>query len=332
MRPKKNVRSPLIDIFSGAGALSAGFAREGFDPILAIEKSRHAAQSYRHNHPGVPVLEIDARKVTISLIKRMTGFGPGTISAVIGGPPCQGYSAAGKRNPRSRQNLLFTVIADIAQQLRARVVVMENVPGLDRVNGYGVFRKRIQSYFSAKGYNLQPHDVIASDFKVPQRRRRVIFIGTYGKSHILNLNPSKFNSRLSVASALKGLPNLKAGDGADVLQAGRVHFFNHHAMLHGESVIQKIRKIRPGSGPLSYRRLPFGLAQTIIAGHRAMPVHHKKHRSITVREAARIQTLPDDFRFLGPRGEQPIQVANAVPYNLARAVARAVGPLSFKHQ
>jgi DNA (cytosine-5)-methyltransferase 1 len=99
---------------------------------------------------------------------------------------------------------------------------------------------------------------------------------------------------------------------------------NHRAMEHSEPVVKKIRGIMPGQGPLSYRRLTWDTARTIVAGHRAMPVHPSAHRTITVREAARIQTLPDWFRFLGPHSEQPLQVANVVPFELARSIARNV--------
>lgn len=312
----------IIDIFSGAGALSAGFHKEGFRPALAIELSRHAAQSYRHNHPGVPVLEMDARRLSIATIKNITGLRAGQFCAVIGGPPCQGYSAAGKRNPRAAKNLLFRVIADIASSVKAPYVVMENVPGLNRVNGYS-FRDRITAYFTFRGYNLSVHDVDASDYGVPQKRRRIIFLGS--SKHKKRIPLPKFSTKnLSVKNALQGLPRIAPGHGGEVSSYKGRSIYNHHAMHHGKAVIEKIRTILPGKGPLSYRRLPPNLAQTIIAGHRAMPVHYSQHRTITVREAARIQTLPDSYRFLGPRGEQPLQVANAVPFNLARAVARAV--------
>jgi len=87
-------------------------------------------------------------------------------------------------------------------------------------------------------------------------------------------------------------------------------------------VINKIRQISPGEGPISYRRLERDEARTLIAGHRALPVHPTQHRSISAREAAVIQGFPNNYIFCGPRAWQPLQVANAVPPPLAEAVAR----------
>jgi DNA (cytosine-5)-methyltransferase 1 len=99
---------------------------------------------------------------------------------------------------------------------------------------------------------------------------------------------------------------------------------NGSTMKHGDKVLAKIRAIRPGAGPISYRRLHTDLARTIVAGHRALPVHPTLHRTISVREAARIQGFRDDHVFAGPRWLQPLQVANAVPPPMARAVAEAL--------
>src|SRR5205085_994280 len=96
---------------------------------------------------------------------------------------------------------------------------------------------------------------------------------------------------------------------------------NASTMAHSHGVIEKIRKIKPGQGPISYRRLEADLARTLIAGHRAMPVHPWLHRTISVREAAVIQGFPDSYLFAGTRANQPLQVANAVPPPLARAIA-----------
>jgi DNA (cytosine-5)-methyltransferase 1 len=102
---------------------------------------------------------------------------------------------------------------------------------------------------------------------------------------------------------------------------GHEHY-NLSTMAHGDWVIRKIRKIKAGDGPISYRRLEFDEARTLIAGHRALPVHPTRHRSISAREAAVIQGFPAEYVFCGPRGRQPLQIANAVPPPLAEAVGR----------
>ncbi|OBH47312.1 hypothetical protein A5683_25240 [Mycobacterium mantenii] len=93
-------------------------------------------------------------------------------------------------------------------------------------------------------------------------------------------------------------------------------------MAHSDKVLKKISLIEPGTGPISYRRLHKDLARTIVAGHRALPVHPTLDRTISVREAARIQGFEDSYTFSGPRAAQPLQVANAVPPPMAAAIAR----------
>lgn len=313
-----------VDVFAGAGGLSAGFIREGFPVVLAIEKDRNAAQSYRVNNPGVPVIEADARKIKPRDLLLILGCKRGDITAVIGGPPCQGFSAAGPRRPRARRNFLYRHLAYLAKEVDADLLIMENVPGLKRVNGVG-FMKRILQDFRKRGYIGKPIEVDASQFGVPQRRKRLFFVSARRGFPVasINLRPSKSKNKPSVSKALTGLPRPRVGDSGNVIRVRDKLFYNHRAMAHGYKVIRKIRKIKAGEGPISYRRLRADLAHTLIAGHRAMSVHPRQHRTITVREATRLQTMPDWFRFLGPHSEQPLQVANVVPYQLARALARA---------
>ena len=321
---RKDNRPVAIDLFAGAGGLSAGFHYEGFRIALAIERSRHAAQTYRHNHPGVPVLEADARRVSAADILNITGLKPCSISVIMGGPPCQGYSAAGLRKPRREQNLLYQIVAKIARGVKAPVLLMENVPGLAKVGGVN-FKTQILSFVANQGFNVKAVELDASKFGVPQRRKRLLFLGIHNRlnSNPQLLVPTQLKHTCSVVKAFKGLPSLIMDSGKDVAIHRGVVIYNHRAMVHSPEVVAKIQQIQPGNGPPSYRRLPVTLAQTIIAGHRALPVHPKQHRTITVREAARLQTIPDKFRFLGPHAEQPLQVANAVPYNMARALGRA---------
>jgi DNA (cytosine-5)-methyltransferase 1 len=334
---RRGARPVAIDLFAGAGGLSAGFRREGFHVALAVEMDRNAAQSYRVNNPGVPVIEGDVRKIRVPRILRALGLHPGRITAVIAGPPCQGFSAAGPREPRAERNLLFRSVARIAKGVRASVLVMENVPGLKRVGGVS-FERKILEYFRGCGYIGSFTEVDASKFGVPQRRRRLIFICARRASDIssFRLRPLESVGRPSVRRALGGLPSPYKMPRQSRRRIRHKAIYNHRVMTHSARVIRKIRRIRPGEGPISYRRLRLDLAHTIIAGHRAMPVHPRQHRTITVREAARLQTMPDTFRFLGPHSEQPLQAANVVPYRLSRAIARSLltsinPPRSHRH-
>ena len=324
-----------VDLFGGAGALGLGFKWAGFRIVAAVEIDRDAAQTYRVNHPGVPVLEAPVEKITADGLRTWIP-NLATPSAVIAGPPCQGYSAAGARDTDDRRNLLFRHVGRIARQLGARSVVIENVPGLRRVNGV-TYTDRITASLRRCGYRTwkQPVALRASDFGVPQNRQRLFFVGVRRGIELpepptpthVPLNDHASDSVLpqtpSLAERLEDLPRLEPGAGAERLRLrnGRV-VLNSQAMAHSPRVVAKIREIPAGRGPISYRRLESDSARTLVAGHRALPVHPEQHRTITVREAARIQGLPDEYFFCGPRSTQPLQVANAVPPALSEAVAR----------
>jgi DNA (cytosine-5)-methyltransferase 1 len=315
-----------LDLFAGAGGLSEGFESAGFRIALAVDGDRHAAQTYRANHPGVPVVEGDVGDLTQERVREL-GVGATRIDAVIAGPPCQGYSAAGKRLPDDRKNFLFRHVARLARDLAAEFVVMENVPGVQRVNG----RRFIQSILDClryNGFSAGRHLLNAQDFGTPQRRRRYFFLARRqgaGRRPAAPAPTVESHEPGLLRTRLEDLPELAHGVRAEYhpLPDGR-HLINGSTMRHSERVVRKIRKLKPGQGPISYRRLDEDAARTLIAGHRALPVHPWLHRTISVREAARIQGFRDDYVFCGPRSEQPLQVANAVPPAVAAAVAESV--------
>jgi DNA (cytosine-5)-methyltransferase 1 len=313
----------VVDVCAGAGALGAGFRREGFHIGIAVEKNQHAAQSYRINNPGVPVIQADVRRIRPRDILEVLGLRLGQISGVISGPPCQGFSAAGPRKPHARRNYLFRCVAKMAKGLQAKILVMENVPGLKRVSGVS-FENRILAYFWKHGFFGKAAEVDASQFGVPQRRKRLIFVCTRRGYDLSSFTMRRLKSKAqrTVLDALRGLPPPYTRANEHRRRLRRTFISNHRLMSHSARVVRKISRIAPGEGPISYHRLRPDVAHTLIAGHRAMPVHPRQNRTITVREAARIQTIPDSFQFLGPHAEQPLQVANVVPYRLARAVAR----------
>lgn len=333
----KHSNDPVaVDLFAGAGGLGSGFRREGYHVALAVEASRHAAQTYRLNNAGVPVVEatIDAGTRASSLRRLMPQITQ--IDVLLAGPPCQGYSAAGARRPQDPQNHLYEHVARLARQLKVNHVVLENVPGVRRVNGHGFLHAIVDSLEQA-GFAVAPHLLRASDFGVPQRRMRYFFLAsrdrryqpipapapTHRRQGELSTNGSERPETWTVVEALAELPDVKVGVQAErlLLDDGR-EFLNMSTMRHSPEVIGRIANFERGQEPISYRRLDSVEAQTIIAGHRALPVHPIHHRTISVREAAVVQGFPLDYFFCGPRAEQPLQVANAVPPPLASAVAR----------
>ena len=321
-------RPVAVDLFAGAGGLGYGFRRAGWRVAVAVERDRDAAQTYRANNPGTPVLEADVAKTTAADLQTVS---PGlSAAAVLAGPPCQGYSAAGARNPDDPQNRLYEHVVRIADALSAPLIVLENVPGLRRVNGVGFSEEILSALDHSR--SAEHYELVASDFGVPQARKRLFFLAldSPGNSGVGSPQPTHSlvpNDGLSetptLESVLRGPLEVPSGAGEDIIAlADGALLSNCATMRHSERVIEKIEKIAPGKGPISYRRLQRDLARTLVAGHRALPVHPWLHRTISVREAARIQGFPDTYTFCGPRANQPLQVANAVPPPVAEAMAR----------
>lgn len=321
-------RPRALDLFAGAGGLGYGFREAGWRIALAVERDRDAAQTYRANHPGTPVVEADVSSLTSEDLERLCP-GLGEPHAVLAGPPCQGYSAAGTRDPQDPSNLLYKHVARVANGLRARLVVLENVPGLRRVNGVGFGDRILRSL--RRGRNAERYELLASDFGVPQNRRRLVFLArrrdlgaapTVPRATHALVSGSELPVTRRLDKLLRGELEVPAGTAADplLLADGRI-VPNASTMSHSPRVLLKIAGIKTGQGPISYRRLESDIARTLVAGHRALPVHPWLDRTISVREAARIQGFPDDYVFCGPRSNQPLQVANAVPPPLAAALA-----------
>lgn len=317
-----------VDLFAGAGGLGHGFREAGWHIALAVERDRDAAQTYRANNAGTPVVEADLAALSARDVQLMCGRNTEPY-AVLAGPPCQGYSAAGSRDPNDPKNKLYRHVVRVADGLRAQLVVLENVPGLRRVNGIGFVDQILVSL--RRHRNAERYELLASDFGVPQQRRRLFFLARRKDLGSAPTCPAPTHSTVA-GSDLPATPRL------DTLLRGELELpdgtvieplvtdtgaliSNASTMKHSERVLTKIQGIAAGKGPISYRRLEPDLARTLVAGHRALPVHPWLHRTISVREAARIQGFADDYVFCGTRANQPLQVANAVPPPVAAAVA-----------
>lgn len=165
----------VIDLFCGAGGLSEGLSQAGIRPVVGVDFDKHAVATYRHNHPGVPVIEGDVSEVTGEQLMQMAGTTD--IDLIAGGPSCQGFSTHGKRMQDDPRNFLFKHFVRLVDEVRPKMLLMENVRGMLTYEK-GAFRRQIEAAFQEIGYRTDFAQVVAADYGAPQMRHRILFIGT----------------------------------------------------------------------------------------------------------------------------------------------------------
>ena len=158
----------FIDLFCGAGGMSYGFEMAGFKSVLAIDNWQDALDTYNHNNPGSKTLCADLSAIDVE--KTAKDFGIKHVDLIIGGPPCQGFSVAGKRIVDDIRNKLYKSFVAFVKYFSPKVFVMENVPNILTI-GDGIVRESILADFRSLGYNVEYKVLTASDFGVPQNRK-----------------------------------------------------------------------------------------------------------------------------------------------------------------
>lgn len=326
----------VMDLFSGAGGFLLGFEKEGFNIILSTDFDEDCEKVHKINRPNIPFVRADIRTLSNEKIDEL--LNGQTVDVLIGGPPCQGFSTIGNRvssDPERRtkydpRNDLFREYIRILNHLQPKVFVMENVKGIKTRDGGTIFEE-IQRQFKETGYDFNCITLNAADYGVPQYRERVFFYGTRIGVDFEAPIPTHGENRNPYNIVLDAIGDL-ANKGEEVS--------NHVPLKHGEKNIRRYQLI-PEGGRLPENDLPADLYRknfgntfkrldrnkpslTMVPGHNAFPIHPWLDRSLTVREAARIQTFPDDYIFSGRRDKQCMQVGNAVPVQLANAWAKQV--------
>lgn len=244
---------------------------------------------------------------------------------VVSGPPCQGFSVAGPRETKDPRNRILSGVARAIVHLAPDAALIENVAALSAAR-HNRHLSRLTTTLKSGGYHCIILVLNAVDFGVPQHRQRMMCFATRKKLSEASLVDSLTRLQrdpMTVREAFRGLraPPIYRGP-AD---AGSSLVANHVAMRHSQRVRTKIANIAPGTGPMSYRKLhPERPARTLISGNRAPPAHPTQNRSITTREAARLQGFPDSFHIMGTFSNQMLHVTNAVPPPLARAALTAL--------
>ncbi len=350
---EKNRALSALSLFSGCGGFSFGFSAAGFLVKGFLELEKDLRKIYKHNFAQALELGSDITKIDRDTLLRISEQ-LGTIDVIIGGPPCQGFSLSGKRQVDDPRNSLFKHYLRFVDVIQPKIAVMENVRLLTSMKGStGRFIKNeICDEFRKHGYNIQYFEINAKDYGVPQHRERVLFIALRNDLDALPTLPERTHGEgvtlfsttfpyRTFADACSDLPFIESGEkSADPL---------HEAVKHPAHVLDWLWDVpegrsahdneetskRPPSGyNTTYKRQvwnePASTVQTtfgMISGCRN--VHPIATRSLTIREAARIQSFPDSYIFRGNLGIIRTGIGNAVPPMLAYAIALHVKKVLF---
>lgn len=330
-----------VSLFCGGGGLDLGFsALPEIDLVLSTDIDPHSCNTILMNQrkkcfPCHPVITEDIFCLTGDRIKSISSCSQ--IDLVIGGPPCQSFSVAGKRNADGET--LLNKFCEIVQDLNPQVFLLENVPGLKTVKKGSVFYALMNKLNAIGNYACSYYELQAADFGVPQQRKRLFIVGTQKKSSsplvIKPLFQESFSPLFSekdlpiwrnTRDALKGLPTNPPIDQRLASVNG------HFARQHTEKMRTLYNNLKPGERPVSGPRCnraninkpAFTVMSASSGGGGNTQIHPFEPRMMTPREIARIQSFPDWWEFSGKRSHMIRQIGNAVPplmaYNIAIAI------------
>lgn len=353
-----------VDLFCGAGGLSCGLEMTGAIRVVSgVEKDAQAHASFRANHPHAQGTAAPGDIHDLSGESLLAECGEESIDLVVGGPPCQGFSNAGYRDQGDVRNSLVFQFVRMVEELRPRFFVMENVVGMAsfRISEDEFVMERLARELAALGYelNIDAEDrdswreaiVNAADHGVPQRRRRILVFG-WREGVRPELRPTHAPPEaaggsgllpwVTVGEALSDLPQpviedpqphartRKLSDFARFMREGSKSLADHVPTRHRPDMIDRMAAQAIGT-PLydtwahAWVRLdPARTSPTVKENHNAPFVHPSRPRVTTPRECARLQSFPDRFVFAGKKSRKLVQIGNAVPPLLGRAIGEAI--------
>jgi DNA (cytosine-5)-methyltransferase 1 len=368
-----------LDLFAGAGGLTTGFHLAGFKPLCAIDINSKALATYKHNYPATKIVHQDIRTVNPAEIRAWLGLQREELTALIGGPPCQGFSRnipAGYRYLNDPRNQLYKTFLEFVREFRPLSIVIENVPEILKAYD-GVVRNEITQQLELMGYKVASVSLNAAHYGVPQTRARAFFVanlnGRYptfpepthsGDIHsnfrkaapnihltLLDIMPSQI---LTVRDAIGDLPPLEAGQEYTnenyphppqtnyqaLMRSESKKIVNHVARALSPAQMARARALKEGQdardlppelapkkhysgayGRLNWDRPARTITKWVFHPGSGRFFHPIQDRTITIREAARLHSYPDNFHFLGTYTEMAAQIGESVPPLLAKAIA-----------
>lgn len=356
-------RFKVLDLFAGAGGLGFAFHRSSdFEVVAANELLRAPARTYEINHPGTKVFQQDVRSFSRDLLADKLGSEAAKVDVILGGPPCQSYSTAGKRSLDDPRAMLFNEYYRLLKEFGPKIFVFENVKGLLSMQGGKLFDDVVKLFESA-GYKVEAELLNAADYGVPQLRERIVIVGKLpgvsfdypNQTHSAGQKPGLLKY-VTLKEALSDLPRVLPGEivtkyGSKpktpyqtwLRSKNKANLMDHNAPVHGE-FLRKIMEVLPEGGSAydlpedirpksgfgnSYGRLWWDKPAPTITRNLGTPssarcIHPSQSRALTTREGARLQSFPDDFTFYGSRSQKNLQIGEAVPPLLSFALIGSI--------
>ena len=353
----KNNEFRILDMFSGAGGISCGLEQvEGFHTVVATDFNEPALKTLKHNNNDVicilgDITKEETKKEIEEKCKQLN------VNMIVGGPPCQGFSNKGKKlGLDDERNFLFLEYIDMVKRIKPELFIIENVKNLiSCANGF--FINQIVNTFKELGYFINYKILNAANFGVPQNRERAIIIGSKTFSFDFDDLIKEEYGKVTVRDAISDLSYLQSGEGKDEalytkdaeseyqkkLRNSENILYNHKATNHSAIAIKKLSMIPPEGDKsnlpkelhgnqkfkTTWSRLEWDKLSPTIDTRFDTPSNGKNshpylNRAITPREAARLQSFPDSYFFLGNKTEICKQIGNAVPPLLAKAIGKAI--------
>lgn len=347
--PKRN-QFTAIDLFAGGGGLTVGLKKSGFKVVAAVEINRHAISTYKANHPEVYAINQDIRTMEGRFFQKLSPTGE--VDLLAGCPPCQGFcSLTSKYRREDHRNELVSEMARLISEVKPKAVMMENVPGLMQ-RGKTLFKAFVDTLTSL-GYIVEFDVLQVADYGIPQNRRRLVLFA--GKGFPIHLpvpthsmtGVGKLKPWQTLKSVINGLPTPITL--TDAITKGGPQLFNWHVVrtLSSQNV-RRLKKTKAGESrtclpnnlrPKCHKNKEVGFSNvygraswdhvspTITGGCTTLSKgrfgHPEEERTLSVREAALIQTFPKDYIFDTPYMEHVCNIiGNALPCDFAEVLAR----------
>ena len=366
---ENHCRKPTtIELFAGAGGLALGVEEAGFETLGLIEFDKDAADTLKLNRPNWRVIHDDIANISKLDLEEYFSIKRGELDLLSGGAPCQSFSYAGNRlGLEDARGTLFYHYAKFLNKLQPKMFLFENVKGL-RSHDKGRTYKTILSIFEQEGYTITENQIRvlnAWNYGVPQKRERVVVIGSLNKDFDIDALFEKAKAKVSeqdcnffnpvtLQEAISDIPDVSESGMAVLLDCTSSYqaslrqdsntITNHKATKHNNLAVRRMSKIETGENWQSleedihsvhsgaYGRLDWTKPTMTITTRFDTPaggrfIHPDKDRTLTPREAARVQSFPDSFEFIGSKTSVCKQIGNAVPPKLAYFLAHVVDEL-----